>query len=165
MYKRQDEVDINFTIDLFSDGDQPTAPNQSFIGNNASSQYPLGEHTVTFNALDACGNSISQDLLISVFEFTPTDACKSVTLEIGENGLLLVNPQAILDDPTLVTVDDLTIRFVNPSNFTEVIGSSLTFSCDNIGINQYAIEILSDDGTSTVSVSYTHLTLPTILLV
>ncbi len=145
-----DEVDVNFTIDLFSDGDQPEAPNQFVVGNNASGDYPLGEHTITFNAADACGNSISQNLLISVFEFTPTDACKSVTLEIGENSLLQVNPQAILDDPTLVTVDELTIRFVNPSNFTEIIGSSLTFNCDDIGINQFAIEILSDDGTSTV---------------
>ena len=145
-----DEVDINYTVDLFSDGDQPTAPNQFVLGNNASGQYPLGEHTITFNASDACGNSISQNLLISVFEFTPTDACKSVTLEIGENGLLQVNPQAILDDPTLVNVDELTIRFVNPSNFTEIIGSSLLFNCDDIGINQYAIEIMSDDGTSTV---------------
>ena len=145
-----EDNDINFEIDLFSDGDQPDAPNQLIVGNNASGEYPLGEHTITFNATDICGNSISRELSISVFEFTPTDACKSVSLEIGENGLLLVNPEAILDDPTLVDVDDLTIRFVNPSNFTELIGNSLTFSCDDVGINQFAIEILSDDGSSTI---------------
>lgn len=145
-----EQNDISFILDLFSDGDQPSAPNQLIMSNNASAEYPLGEHTITFNAIDQCGNSTSRELLISVFDFVPTNACQSVSLEIGENGLLLVTPQAILDDPTIVDIDELTIRFVNPSNFTEVIGTSLLFNCDDIGINQYAIEIISEDGNSTI---------------
>ena len=145
-----ENLEINFEIDFFSDGDQPAAPNQVVIGANASGVYPLGIHTITFNAVDACDNILQQNLLISVFDFTPSSACNSITLEIGENSLLAVGPAQVLEDPGVLSQDDLTINFVNPSNFTQVIGSQLILDCTNLGLNQYAIEITTPDGNSTI---------------
>ena len=140
---------------------QPSAPNQFFESNNASGVYPLGEHTIIFSATDICGNSISSELFISVFEISPSEICRNVSLEIGENGLLSVLPPTIIDDLAINNLDDFIVRFVNPNDTTQIIGDNLLFNCDDLGINQYAIQLISRaDSVSTVS--YTHLTLPTI---
>ena len=146
-----DDNDVNFEIDFFSDGDQPEMPNIFVNGNNASGVYPLGSHTITFNSSDACGNTLTQDLLISVVDFSPSALCNSVSIEIGENGLLLVEPSAVLENPNLINVDSIeSIRFVNPSNFTQVIGESILLDCQDLGLNQFAIETISVNGTSSI---------------
>jgi len=142
--------DTRYVTDFFSDGDQPEAPNVEVIGSNASSVYPLGRHTITFTTEDNCGNSLSRDLIISVFDFSPSGLCNSVTLEIGENGLLAVQPRSVLDDPSVADDPSLTIRFVNPSNFTQVIGGNLVLDCNDLGAFQYAIEIITGDGNSSI---------------
>ena len=144
------ENEVRFVIDLFSDGDQPDAPSVESVGNNASGIYPLGRHTITFTTVDNCGNDLVRDLIISVFDFSPSGLCNSVTLEIGENGQLAVQPRSILDDPSIANDPSLMIRFVNPSNFTQVIGDELIFDCDDLGVIQYAIEIIIADGTSSI---------------
>ena len=138
-----DSISVNFVVDLFSDGDQPSAPNQFFESNNASGVYPLGEHTIIFSATDICGNSISSELFISVFEISPSEICRNVSLEIGENGLLSVLPPTIIDDLAINNLDDFIVRFVNPNDTTQIIGDNLLFNCDDLGINQYAIQLIS----------------------
>ncbi len=146
-----DSNDVNFVIDYFSDGDQAEEPNIFVDGNNASGVYPLGVHTISFSATDDCGNSLSQDLKISVFDFSPSSLCRSVTLEIGENGLLLVEASSILNDPNIINDPNISsITFVNPSNFTQVIGSNLLLDCNNLGANQFAIQITSTDDSNTI---------------
>ena len=146
-----DSPTVSFEVDFFDDGDQADVPNIIVNGNNASGIYPLGIHRVTFNTADDCGNTHNQNLLISVVDFSPSAACTSVSLEIGENGLLLVSPSAIFEDSDIVNDPNIsTIQFVNPSNFTQVIGDELLLSCDDIGLTQYAIEIITTDGESSI---------------
>jgi len=64
--------------------------------------------------------------------------------------LLSVDPVSILEDPSILNAAGLTINFVDPSNFTQVIGPSLLLDCDNLGLNQYAIEINDPDGNTSV---------------
>ena len=142
---------VNFVVDFFDNGDQPEEPNIVVEGNNASGIFPLGIHRVSFNTSDDCGNTINQDLIVSVVDFSPSAACANVTLEIGENGLLLVSPSAIFEDMEIINNPNIsTIQFVNPSNFTEVLGEELLLTCDNIGLTQYAIEIVTNDGESSI---------------
>ena len=146
-----DQNDLSFVIDFFNDGDQPEAPNVFVQGNNASGIYPLGSHTVSFSVEDDCGNSLNQNLRISVVDFSPSALCTSVTLEIGENGLLQIDPATILEDPSVLTNGSIaSIQFVDPSNFTQVIGDNLLLNCDMLGLNQFAIEIISSDGSSSI---------------
>jgi len=146
-----DNLEVDFVVDFFDDGDQPDAPNINVDGNNASGVYPLGVHRISFNTADNCNNMLNQDLLISVVDFSPSAACMSITLEIGDNGQLLVPPAAILEDPDLLDDPNISkIQFVNPSNFTQVIGDELQLSCDNLGMIQFAIEIMTNDGTSSI---------------
>lgn len=143
---------VNYEVDFFDDGDQAEMPNLIVEGNNdVSGDYPLGIHRVFFDATDDCGNEINRELLISVVNFTPSSECRSTTLEIGENGLLLVSPSTVLRDPDFINDPSISnIRFVNPSNFTQVIGNELLLNCGDLGLTQFAIEIITNDGENSI---------------
>lgn len=84
-----------------SDCNAPVAvSNNSAFANaadsNASGNYPLGVHVVTFTASDACGNISSQTLTIRVEDhLPPTAVCQSgVVVNISANSTALLLPQA-----------------------------------------------------------------------
>ena len=62
-------------------------------GANASGIYPLGNHTVTFQATDGCGNVTQQTMHITVQDVTPPTAlCASgIAINIGPDSLAVVN--------------------------------------------------------------------------
>ncbi|MEZ5033107.1 MAG: T9SS type A sorting domain-containing protein [Saprospiraceae bacterium] len=66
-------------IDLFSDG----TIDQELTQADASGEYPLGIHTITFWAADGCGGLSSCQRVVTVKDCQkPTPICKAVTIEL-----------------------------------------------------------------------------------
>ncbi|MCF8243733.1 MAG: T9SS type A sorting domain-containing protein [Saprospiraceae bacterium] len=119
-------------------------------GANASDSYPVGETIVTWTFSDACGNSVTQQTVVSICEtITPSITCNTITIDIDSNGIAVLNIDSLLaagfiggsDNCTEVTFDitpdtitcaDLTgdpTMLTYMLTVTDACGNSTT--CDN----------------------------------
>ena len=63
-------TDIRYQLDLFNDGDIDV-----FNGStDASGEYPIGIHKITWFAEDGCGNSTSREQFIEVLDCQKTES-------------------------------------------------------------------------------------------
>jgi hypothetical protein len=97
------------------------------VGNgttNASGTYPVGYTTVTFTAVDPCGNASVHKVVVKVADTTPpTPVCiNSITLPLNAQGQLSIPPQVVDNGsydncPTSFSTSDVMLS-VFPNFFT-----------------------------------------------
>ena len=113
---------------------------QSGQGADASGVYPKGVHTVTFRALDACGNVTEQAVLVRVRDCkAPQVNCQNLNVELKSNGTAEVCAQA-LDANSFDNCDDqinlnYSLQWVDADgNPLSDEADCITVTCDQIGI-------------------------------
>lgn len=117
--------------------------NSSYSGagntNNASGQYPLGDHFVTFTATDGCGNSAQQTLRITVKDITPPNAVclPGVSAQIQSTGDVTLNPQ---------NFDGGCSDFCSPQNSLQLSITPSVFDCQQIGLYPVTLSVQDTAG-------------------
>ncbi len=112
-------------------------------GADASGTYPVGTHLVYFTAQDACGNSSSQSVNITVLDsLAPQAIClDGISLTIDASGSVDLLPM-MLDGGSSdnCTAAGNLILSVSPS----------TFTCDDLGNNSVALQVMDESGNIDV---------------
>ena len=117
--------------------------NSNFSGsgntNNASGQYPLGVHFVTFTALDGCGNSAQQTLRITVKDLTPpTAVClPGVSINIQASGSVTLDPNQF---------DGGCSDFCSPQNTLLFSIAPSVFDCQQTGLHPVTLTVQDTAG-------------------
>ncbi len=115
------------------------SPHAFTNGANASGDYPVGAHTVTFTATDPCGNSDSWQVSFTVADqVAPIASCQNgLTLGLPSSGILNITP-ALVNNNSLDNCSD-------PSDLTFSVSPS-TFDCDNAdGVTQWPVTLTVTD--------------------
>ncbi|MDO8365178.1 MAG: T9SS type A sorting domain-containing protein [Saprospiraceae bacterium] len=109
--------------------------------NNASGQYPLGVHLVTFTALDGCGNAAQQTLKITVKDLTPpTAVClPGIKANIQASGSVTLDPN---------NFDGGCSDFCSPQNSLTFSISPSVFDCQNIGLQSVVLTVQDTAGNT-----------------
>ncbi|MFN0174387.1 MAG: T9SS type A sorting domain-containing protein [Saprospiraceae bacterium] len=117
--------------------------------NNASGQYPLGLHFVTFTATDGCGNSAQQTLRITVKDLTPpTVVClPGIIANIQASGSVTLDPN---------NFDGGCSDFCSPQNSLQFSIAPAVFDCQQIGLHSVTITVQDTAGNSATC--NTHVT-------
>ncbi|MBC7773802.1 MAG: T9SS type A sorting domain-containing protein [Phycisphaerae bacterium] len=119
--------------------------NSNFSGagstNNASGQYPLGVHFITFTAEDGCGNSMQQTLRITVKDLTPpTAVClPGGSVNMQASGSVTLDPQ---------NFDGGCSDFCSPQNGLVFSISPSVFDCQQIGIQAVTLTVRDTAGNT-----------------
>ncbi len=121
------------------------AHNSNYSGsgstNNASGQYPLGVHFVTFTASDGCGNAAQQTLRITVKDLTPpTAVClPGVSANIQPSGSVTLDPN---------NFDGGCSDFCSPQNSLLFSIAPAVFDCQQIGLYPVTLTVQDTAGNS-----------------
>ena len=161
-----DDLNVFFEIDYNSDGfifDAGLDFNDTLIvGTNASGDYPIGNHMVTYTATDACGNSNIETLRIEVTERKfPLIGCVSNEFFIGPSGTISVNTSQVINPS--VTFDECTpidIQFADDFFGTNLFGHDLTFDCDDLGLNLAFVVAIDSFGNTSACLNQIEISDP-----
>ncbi len=135
----------------------PTSPTYNkFSGADAKGTYPVGVHSIVFQAIDPCGNTSWFYLTLKVKDTeSPSPTCYPLTKALTNNGTLQLDPSDIdlgnSDDNCGIV--DLTLV---PS----------FFDCNDIGVNQVVLTATDAAGnmnSCTTNVTITLATQPSLL--
>ncbi|HHS95659.1 MAG TPA: HYR domain-containing protein, partial [Phaeodactylibacter sp.] len=114
-------------------------------GADASGQYPIGMHQITFVANDGCGNVTTETMTLIVEDgLAPTVVCLSnVSVSLNANGQIQVNPLD-LD----VSLSD------NCTDVSDLVLSLLpnVFDCTDIGTNESILTVEDAAGNTATCV-------------
>ncbi len=119
--------------------------NSNFSGagstNNASGQYPLGVHFVTFTAADGCGNSTQQTLRITVKDLTPPKAVclPGISANIQASGSVTLDPQ---------NFDGGCSDLCSPQNSLLYSIAPSVFDCQETGIQPVVLTVRDTAGNT-----------------
>lgn len=108
-------------------------------GANASGSYPVGNHSIIFQATDGCGNVSQQTMHIVVQDLTaPVAVCTSgLAVNIGTDSLAVVNPALLGTGSNDLCSPSLTFS-----------ASPTVFSCQQIGYQTITLTVTDAAGNS-----------------
>ena len=132
-------MNYSYSIDIDNDGTQDI----SGLSNNASGTYPIGIHTITYTAIDDCGNASTCAYQFTVRDATPPVAlCFFPDLVIqNTNGSLVALPDAsVIGQPS---IDNCTAF----ENLTFQVSPTL-FTCDQVGSNPITLTVIDESGNA-----------------
>ncbi len=146
------------TVDLVITNDSPVAPNDQL---DASGDYPVGTTVVNYTATDACGNTGTFSISISVVdEINPIVNCIKVFPEIETNGFVSVVPEDYIFTMSDNCTDsvDLDLFFVldwtgdgDDDLSDNTLAEIITFDCNDVDILQAIfVAIIDEAGNFTV---------------
>ena len=161
-----DDLNVFFEIDYNSDGfifDAGLDFNDTLIiGTNASGNYPIGNHMVTYTATDICGNSSVETLRIEVTERKfPLIGCVSNEFFIGVDGTVSVNTSQVINPA--VTFDECTpidVQFADDFFGTNLLGHDLIFDCDDTGLNLAFVVAIDSFGNTSACLNQIEISDP-----
>lgn len=121
------------------------ATNNTSGTTNASGQYPIGTTTLTFNAIDPCGNAAAKVVRIIVEDKTPpTPVCiNSITLPLNPQGDLVIPPQVVDNG----SYDNCFTPFSSSDVTLDVFPD--TFGCDDAGKTFTVVLTVTDAAGNT----------------
>ncbi len=133
--------DCNTTVNITND-----SPYAYANGNNASGNYPTGEHTITYTATDGCGNTSTCAVQLSVQDATPpTPVCISgISLPIGPGGEVNISTTNL----NFGSFDNCTA----PSDLDVQI-SRTNFTCADVGSHDVIMTVTDEAGNVAECVS------------
>lgn len=110
-------------------------------GPNASGQYPVGTHNVTFTATDGCGNAALYTLKITVQDLTPPSAlCFSgLSVNLTQGGVTTLQPALLNAGST----DNCTA-----ANALAFAVEPAFFSCQNLGVQTVTLLVTDAAGNT-----------------
>jgi len=114
---------------------------QSIFGLNDAQNSPV---TVIVTATDASGNTSAQPVEVTVIDPVPVASCKDITVELDQNGLVVITPEMIDNgSSSAVGIASLTL-------------DKTSFDCNNLGENIVTLTVTSTLGsTATCSATVT----------
>lgn len=136
--------DCSTTAEMLITNDAPFGDGQMSI----SGDYPVGTYKIFFSAVDACGNTGVDSLVLEVIDNSiPTVVCNNnVVVSLGSNGSATIQPE----DIDLGSIDNCAIDTMYLDH--------ATFDCGNLGINPVTLSVVDVNGninTCTVNVNVT----------
>ncbi|MEM1320753.1 MAG: HYR domain-containing protein [Bacteroidota bacterium] len=105
-------------------------------GADASGNYPIGTHTITFTAADGCGNTSSCSMILIIEDHKPPQPyCKAgISVSLNLEGTITITPETLNNGSTDNCTDSADLIYeVSPSVFT----------CDDLG--QQTVEFIVRD--------------------
>ncbi len=147
-----DDCSLNIT----ATNDSPFSGNPNSL--DASGEYPLGTTTVTITSADACGNADTFMININVIDtIAPVMTCIKTFPQITDDGTVTITPSEIVGmladnctdsvNMTPLFILDFTEEDTDPTDNTTA--SSITFDCDDLGINIVYIIVFDESGNFT----------------
>jgi hypothetical protein len=108
---------------------------------NASGSYPLGEHVVVFTATDACGNSATNSMRISVRDVTPPKAAclTGLSFNLPASGVLTLDPNAL---------DGGCSDFCSPQNSLLLSVLPASLGCSQSGLQTLTLQVQDPAGNT-----------------
>lgn len=106
---------------------------------NASGTYPLGEHVVVYTATDACGNSTTQSMRITVRDVTPPKATclTGLSFNLPTSGTLTLDPNWL---------DGGCADFCSPQNSLSLSALPTSLSCGQLGLQTLTLQVQDPAG-------------------
>jgi len=165
------DVTVNIQVEgmgVYTDDDY--FPGAFIQSNGGSVQLPVGENIIHYIATDACYNSSSCTMIVTVQDNTePVAICKSnINVSLSNNGMVEVWAATFGDDSTdecgtpILEVTRLSST-CDPTDVTEW-DDSVTFCCDDIGTDVMVVLRVTDAGGNSsicmMAVSVQDKTLP-----
>jgi hypothetical protein len=112
---------------------------------------PIGEHTLTITAEDACGNTSSEDFTITVIDgIAPTPVCKEITqISLSTDGTAVV-PAESFDNGSYdnCCLDYIEVRRMDETTY----GPTVSFDCtdETVEVVLRAVDCYENDNTCMV---------------
>jgi hypothetical protein len=122
-------------------------------GSEVSADFPVGVSSVTFTATDANGNTSECTVTVEVTDGEdPIPACKSnINVTIGSDGTVTL-PAMFFDggsfDVGCGTSNEISSAMIGVNGGD--LGSTYTFSCDELGMNEYRLEVSDCAGNTAM---------------
>ncbi len=109
--------------------------------NNASGQYPLGIHFVTFAASDGCGNTAQQTLRITVKDLSPpvVVCLPGVSVNIQASGSVTLDPNSF---------DGGCSDFCSPQNSLVFSVEPASLDCQQLGLQPVVLTVKDTAGNT-----------------
>lgn len=103
--------------------------------------FPFGNTTVTYTATDGAGNVRVHTFNVNVVDTqAPNAQCKNITVYLNNSGTVTVNPSQVNNFST----DNCFFNFTSPS---------ATYNCENLGANNYTLQITDGSGNTATCVA------------
>ena len=119
-------------------------------GANASGNYPIGTHQISYSAIDGCGNLTTCSVTVTVEDAqTPNAYCVgNITLSVNNQGFAILTPEMI----DLGSYDNCT-----DAEHLIFSVSQDTFTCVDVGMKEVILSVTDENGntgtcTTTVEV-------------
>ena len=122
------------------------SPFASSSGADASGNYPIGTHLITYTVMDGCSNSSTCTTTISVVDAKPPTAkCISgVVINLSTDGTVTLNPTTIDNSSTDNCTDAADLQLaVSPAIFT----------CDDLGEQTVELIVTDEAGNSATCIT------------
>jgi Secretion system C-terminal sorting domain len=150
-------LNYEYSVDLFDDGSQDLAGTE----NDASGDFPIGTHKITFNVSDDCGNSESCEFLFSIKDcVAPTSSIiNGMALNLEYPGEVTLLAES-LDNGSFDNCGVTSFLIVSPSQGpwqTEPpaeASPSFTFTCNNVGTNVFDFWVSDETGNWSYTPGY-----------
>jgi len=136
-------ADIITSINYYSNGDvyntDDIRNDTIFMGGDASGNYPLGMHTITFTSTDSCGNQVVAQRIIRLSENRPPSiGCDNIEVDINSEGIAFATTDQLIDiDETQDFCTDVTYSFATAAGDVGI--DTIFYDCLQLGLNMYTI--------------------------
>lgn len=131
---------ISWEVDLFDNG----ISDDFGLGMNTNNAYPNGEHKITYSVNDQCGNTANCDFIFTITDGKkPIISCAPLNIEIMPSvGMIEVPVTSLLFGVADNCSDTIDLQISYSSNVDDTL---MTFTCDDIGINNVEIWVTDEE--------------------
>ncbi|MEZ4940095.1 MAG: HYR domain-containing protein [Saprospiraceae bacterium] len=133
------QAQVSWVVPTFTDA--CTNPVTVSATHTPGSFFNFGTTTVTYTALDGVGNATTHTFNVVVVDTqAPVANCKDITVSLNASGVVTVNAPQVNN----LSTDNCFFTFTSPS---------VTYDCDNLGNNNYTLQITDGSGNTATCVA------------
>jgi hypothetical protein len=154
----QDQLVYSYRIDAFNDG--VFEPGLAGNTNDASAEYPVGEHLIEWTVEDQCGNRTTCSYLFEIESRKgPSPVCRNLTVELMP---VDTDGDGTIDDGMLdIWASDFDLKSYHACGFPVTVSFSSnpldtgrTFTCEDVGVVELELWVHASNGTSAFCRTY-----------